>query len=315
MQHKSGQGDSEPDVEAALNELYTTPPPDFVSRREELASAAKAAGRVEDARRIHAARRPTRAAWAANLLLRSQPQESQQFLQLGQALREAYRALDADEIKELTEQRRRIVSTLSRQAAELAREAGHQLSNAAQQDVQSTLRAVLADPDAASLWAAGRLETALTPPSAFPPSTASAAGTSSKTPKPRARSSRTAAPSSARSGAKDELADRHRERKEQLAHARRAAEAAAHHLREKQAEQAEADAVLQQAGNRGEEARKHVAAAEQQLRQAREELRRADREQQEAEERRRAAGDALARAEKEARASTQAIDRLTARDR
>ncbi|MEU6657178.1 hypothetical protein ABZ904_49910 [Streptomyces sp. NPDC046900] len=61
-------------MEAALDELYTTPPPDFVSRREELAATAKAAGRVEDARRIHGARRPTRAAWAANLLLRSQPQ-------------------------------------------------------------------------------------------------------------------------------------------------------------------------------------------------------------------------------------------------
>jgi hypothetical protein len=57
MQRKSGQRDSEPDVEAALNELYTTPPPDLVRRREVLASAAKSAGRVEDARRIHAAKK------------------------------------------------------------------------------------------------------------------------------------------------------------------------------------------------------------------------------------------------------------------
>ncbi|MGW2937995.1 hypothetical protein ACWDA7_40720 [Streptomyces sp. NPDC001156] len=170
MQRKGGRAgrDHDRDVEAALDELYATPPPDFVSRRQELAAAAKRAGRAEEARRIHAARRPTRAAWAANLLLRSQPQESQQLLQLGQALREAYRTLDASHIRELSEQRRRIASTLSRQAAQLAHKAGHPLSNTAQQDVESTLHAVLADSDAANQWATGRLEAALTPPSTFP---------------------------------------------------------------------------------------------------------------------------------------------------
>jgi len=169
MQRKGGRRRSagEQDVEAVLDELYTTPPSDFVARRETAAAAAKAAGRVDDARRIHAARRPTLAAWAANLLLRSQPEESQQFLHLGQALREAYRALDADGLKDLFAQRRRVVSALSRQTAQLAREAGHPLSESVQQDLEATLRAVLANPDAADQWAVGRLVNAL-PPTKLP---------------------------------------------------------------------------------------------------------------------------------------------------
>ncbi|MYS56876.1 hypothetical protein GTW46_43670, partial [Streptomyces sp. SID6013] len=164
---KAGGQDAET-VEEVLDELFTTPPPAFVARREERAAAARTAGRKEDARRIHTARRPTLAAWAANLLAHSRPEETRRFLELGQALRQAHRTLDPAGLKELSAQRRRVVAALSRQAAQLAGEAGHRLSQAAQREVESTLRAVLADPDAADAWARGRLEVSLTPPSAFP---------------------------------------------------------------------------------------------------------------------------------------------------
>ncbi|MGW0826118.1 hypothetical protein [Streptomyces sp. NPDC002845] len=306
--HKGVRGGAGHDAEAVLDELYTTPPSDFVARREELAAAAKAAGRADDARRIRGARRPTRAAWAANLLRRSRPEESRRFLELGRALREVYRTLDATGIKELSEQRRRIVSDLSRQAAQLAREAGHRLSASVQQDVESTLRAVLADPDAADRWAGGRLEGALTPPSDFPSGTAPAAGAPHKPTPPTA-------PPSARTRTKDELAERRRQRQEQLDRAQRAAEAAAQRLRDKRAEQADADVVLQRARDRHDQAQQQVSAAEQQLQQAREELQRADHEQQEAEEQSRATADARARAEREAREAAQEVKRLSARSR
>lgn len=214
---KGRRGGKGHDVAAALDELYTTPPSDFVTRRATLAAAAKTAGRVDDARRIHAARRPTLAAWAANLLLRSQPEESRQLLELGHALREAYHALDASGLKDLSAQRRRVVSALSRQAAQLARDAGHRLSEPVQQDLEATLRAVLADPDAAGQWAGGRLVNALTPPSEFHPGTAPAAGG----PGPRGRPG---PPPSGRAS-KDELAEWRRARQEQLARVE-AAEAA-----------------------------------------------------------------------------------------
>ncbi|NEC27281.1 hypothetical protein G3I20_12090, partial [Streptomyces sp. SID8111] len=107
-------------------------------------------------KRLRAARRPPLAAWAANLLRRSRPEEAERFLELGQALREAYTGLDAGGMKELSAQRRRLVGQLSRQAAGLAREAGHPLSDAVQRDVETTLDAVLTDPEAADAWATGR---------------------------------------------------------------------------------------------------------------------------------------------------------------
>ncbi|WP_107117197.1 hypothetical protein [Streptomyces canus] len=291
-------------VEAVLDELYTTPPSDFVARRETLAAAAKTAGRLDDARRIRAARRPTLAAWAANLLLRSQPEESRQFLELGRALREAYQALNADGLKDLSAQRRRVVSALSRQAAQLARDAGQRLSDSVQQDLEETLRAVLADPDAADQWAGGRLVSALTPPSEFRP------GTTPPTKRPSPRS-RPASPSpSPGRASKDELAERRRARQEQLARAREAAEAAQQRLREERARQADVDAELQRARERTEEARRRMSAVEEQMQQAREECRQAENEQGEAEVHSRSAADVVARAEQAAHETTQQVRRM-----
>ncbi|MFF7161956.1 hypothetical protein ACFZBP_11400 [Streptomyces sp. NPDC008086] len=305
------------DVEAVLDDLYTTPPPGFVARREALALAARTAGRTEDSRRIHAARRPTLAAWAANLLLRSQPEESRRFLELGRALRDAYRTLDAEGIKELSEQRRRVVAALSRQAADLARAAGHRLSDAAQQDVEATLRAVLADEDAADQWATGRLEGPLTPPSDFPSptGTSTAARTPRKAPKRTAAPSASAVASPSATRAKDDLTDRRRrKRQEELARARKAAKEAERRLRDRRAERADADAASQRARDRHEQAREEAAAAERQLQQAREELERADREQQEAEDRLQATADALAQAERAAGEAADEVERLSASD-
>ncbi|WP_406163542.1 hypothetical protein OG806_46695 [Streptomyces sp. NBC_00882] len=294
-------------MEAVLDELYTAPPSDFVARRETLAAAARTAGRMDDARRIRAARRPTLAAWAANLLLRSQPEESRQFLELGQALREAYQALDAESLKDLSTQRRRVVSALSRQAAQLARDAGHRLSQPVQQDLEATLRAVLADPDAADQWAGGRLANALTPPSEFRPGSAPVAE------KPGTRS-RPAAPSpsaSPRRASKDELAERRRARQEQLARAREEAEAAEQCLREERARQADFDAELRRARKRTEQARRRMSAIEEQMQQAREECRQAENEQQEAEGHSRSAADVVAQAQRAVHESTQQVRRMT----
>ncbi|MEU9594248.1 hypothetical protein ACGF7W_29340 [Streptomyces sp. NPDC048219] len=315
MQRKGGRRRSagEQDVEAVLDELYTTPPSDFVSRREERAAAARTAGHAQDARRIRAARRPTRAAWAANLLLRSRPEESRRFLELGRELREAHRTLDASGLKELSAQRRSIVTALSRQAAQLAGEAGHRLSETAQREVESTLRAVLADPDAAGRWAEGRLESPLTPPSEFP---AGLAATTAADPAPARQPSRPAAERApAGTRADDELAERRRRRQEELTRAREAAEAAERRADERRAARADAEEALRRAHDDHDRARRQVLTVEQQLRYAREELKRTERERREARERDRAAGDALAAAEREAREAARHMEQSAARVR
>ncbi|MFJ1974116.1 hypothetical protein ACIO93_36415 [Streptomyces sp. NPDC087903] len=164
------------------------------------------------------------------------------------------------------EQRRRSTSSLSQQAAQAARQAGHLLSDAAQWDVESTLRAVLTDPDAADRWAGGRLEGALTPPADFPSVTAPAAGT------PRKPSGEAAPKPSARTRTKDELADPRSQRDERLDQARTAAEEAAQQLRDARAGQADAEAARERARERHDQ-------AQQQLQQARQELQRAGQEQ------------------------------------
>ncbi|MER7775274.1 hypothetical protein ABTZ21_09710 [Streptomyces sp. NPDC096191] len=314
MRRRSGQGGKtgSPDtgsVESVLDELYTTPPSDFVSRREERAAAARTDGRKEDARLIHAARRPTLAAWAANLLARSQPEESRRFLELGQSLREAHRTLDAAGLRELSAQRRRIVAALSRQATHLADEAGHRLSQGAQREVESTLRAVLADQDAADRWSGGRLEVALTPPSEFPSDTSPAA------PATPAREKPAPAPRKepAGTGAKDELTERRRTREEDLARAEQEAERAAEQLRDAQARQADAETLLRRSDGEHDRAREAVSAAEDELRTAREDLDRAGRERRDAEEAARTARKAVTGAEREARAAARRVDRLVTR--
>ncbi|MCL6737923.1 hypothetical protein [Streptomyces neyagawaensis] len=284
-----------PDVETVLDELYVTPPSDFVGRREVWAAAARTSGRGDDARAIRGARRPTLAAWAANLLLRSRPEESRQFLQLGESLREAYRTLDPGGLKELSDQRRRVVAALSREAAGLARTAGQPLSGPVLQEVESTLRAVLADADAARRWSGGRLETALAPPSTFSSDTEASAVAPATAKRPTRATAKPSAPAKGkRSGpaeapaastrgreGKDELAERRRERQlrlereQRLTQAREAAEAAERRLDDRRAEAEDADASLRRTRDHRDRARRQVSAAEQQLRKAREALERA----------------------------------------
>ncbi|WTX77277.1 hypothetical protein OG826_01800 [Streptomyces sp. NBC_00645] len=303
MQRKGERDEVPDDVEAVLDALYTAAPSDFVARREQLAASARSAGRAEDARLIHAARRPTLAAWASNLLLRSEPEEGRRFLELGQALRAAYQDLDTDAVKELSERRRQIVSALSRQAAQLARAAGHQLSNAAEQEVQSTLQAVLTDESAATRWGTGRLESALKPPSSLPDALPMASDTRRKRP------GSTHAPASSRTAVKDESAGRRR-RQQELARARDAAEVAVRHLRELQPARTDADALLQRARDRHGKARERVSIAEEELKQARERLQRAEQDRQDAETQDAAAADAVAAAELAAHEAEQEVQRL-----
>ncbi|MGA5285843.1 hypothetical protein [Streptomyces pseudogriseolus] len=313
MRREDGRSAPGDDVEAVLDELYALPPSDFVARREERAARARTRRRAQDARRIHAARRPTLAGWAANLLRRSRPDEARRFLELGRALREAYATLDPGGLKELSAQRRRIVSEMSRQAAALAREAGHPLSDAVLRDVETTLRAVLADPEAAAVWEAGRVEGVLTPPSEFGAEAAAAAPARREPPAP-ARTPRgdTAAARRKDTAArrKDAAAERRRaELRERAARAREERRAAEARLGERRAAREEAAAALAEAGEREREAGERVAALEEQLDRARTERERARSGLGEARERDRTAARDLAGAEREAAAAARRADK------
>ncbi|WP_208880893.1 hypothetical protein [Streptomyces armeniacus] len=156
------------ELDAVADELYGLPPRDFTAARDRRAKEARSAGDGELAARIRGLRRPTLAAWASNLLVREAPGETGPLLRLGQALRNAHQELDGAQLRELSARQHQVISALARQAAELAEREGQRLGEAARREVEQTLHAALADPDAGEEWARGRLAKPLTATVGFP---------------------------------------------------------------------------------------------------------------------------------------------------
>ncbi|MFI6284686.1 hypothetical protein ACIBCM_08015 [Streptomyces sp. NPDC051018] len=145
------------DVDEVAGELYALRPAEFTSARDAYAAEARSAGDRAAARGIAELRRPTLAAWASNLLVCDDRAEADRFLRLGQALREAHRALDAGQLRELSRRRQSVIAALARRAQELAARAGQPVGESVRHEVEQILHSVLADPDAAARWATGRL--------------------------------------------------------------------------------------------------------------------------------------------------------------
>jgi hypothetical protein len=156
------------DADEVADELYALPPEQFTAARDARAQEAKAAGEKETAARIAALRKPTVLAWLVNLLVRELPDEIGGFLDLGEALREATATLSGPELRQLSEQRHRLVQALVRQAAALARQAGHRTTEDVARGLEETLAAALTDPAVAEHLRVGRLTSGLTA-TGFPP--------------------------------------------------------------------------------------------------------------------------------------------------
>jgi hypothetical protein len=90
-----------------------------------------------------------------NMLVRADPGVADQLVQLGDELRAAAAALDGPKIRELSQERRRLVDSLIRQAL---RQAGEEAPSAAlREDLTATFGAAVADPQAARELATGTL--------------------------------------------------------------------------------------------------------------------------------------------------------------
>ncbi|MFF9839443.1 hypothetical protein [Streptomyces sp. NPDC013740] len=145
------------DVEEIAGELYGLKPGEFTAARDAYVDRARKARDPEAAKAIAALRKPVAAVWAANLLARRQPEAAEGLLALGRTLREAHRTLDAEQLRAASAQQHQLVTALARTAADLAAEAGQPVSDAVLYAVEQILHAVLARPDVAAQWAAGRL--------------------------------------------------------------------------------------------------------------------------------------------------------------
>ncbi|MDX3454673.1 hypothetical protein PV396_22465 [Streptomyces sp. ME02-8801-2C] len=274
------------DLDAVADELYGLAPGDFTTVRDERAQAARAAGDRELAARIRRLRRPTLAAWASNLLVREQPDETERLLQLGEALRRAHQDLDGARLRELSARQHQLTFALAQQAGELAAQAGQSFSDDVRQEVQDTLHAALADSGAAEQLAEGRLTKPLSVVAGFPvPSGQPAQG-----PAPR----RTTRPAS-EVGDLDAARVRRQEqqKQERLELARQKAADVERELRDREGELATAE----------EEQRR----AEAEQRQAEQRVAELSRQLQDAERAQQRAGDAVGKARERTRDADRAV--------
>jgi hypothetical protein len=148
-------------IDQVAGELYALSPDDFRAARDERAAQARDSGDKTLAREITALRRPAVSAWLVNLLAREAASQIDELLALGESLRDAQEALDGARLRELSIQRRELVAAMVSEAKRLADRAGRTVSLQVEREVEATLQAALAGPDAAAAVSAGRLASPL----------------------------------------------------------------------------------------------------------------------------------------------------------
>ena len=151
-------------TEELIRGLYEAHPDGFVAGRAAAIADAKQAGDKETARRLAALRKPTVAAWLVNLLALRRPELIDELVELSTALRQAQRGLHGEQLRELSTQRRQVVSALVNAAQRLAIEEDPALRSAKlpMGEVEATLTAALAEPEIAGQVRTGRLVRAAT---------------------------------------------------------------------------------------------------------------------------------------------------------
>jgi hypothetical protein len=144
------------ELDEIVRELYALPPTDFVAARNELVRAARAAGSREIAERLRQLRRPTRSAWLVNLLARDAT-AMQRLSTLGRELRDAQTGLVVADLRNLSDQRRQLITDLLERAQAHAASAGLRLTPTVLSEVEATLQAALVDLAGALTIRNGRL--------------------------------------------------------------------------------------------------------------------------------------------------------------
>jgi len=109
------------------------------------------------AKEVKALKKPSLAGWVVNLLVRHEPEQVDQVLQVGAALREAQASMSGDDLRQLTRQRRQLTAAVTTQARRLAREHGQKVTEAVATQVEATLTAAMVDEECAKAVRSGLL--------------------------------------------------------------------------------------------------------------------------------------------------------------
>ena len=153
--------DSQPGDE--IDVIFDTPLREFVSTRDEVVARLKSEGRMEDAARVKALRKPPLSAWAVNQVARRDPDGMQALVAAGEDVRAALEAGDRERLATASALRRQSVAGLRKRAAEILEDAGHAAGADTLERVARTLQAAAADPVSGAEVVAGRLTADLEP--------------------------------------------------------------------------------------------------------------------------------------------------------
>ena len=149
------------DLESATRELYGMDPTRFTAARNAKAADARQAGHPDIASSLKKLRKPSVGAWLANLLVLEQAKDVQRLVDLGVDLRGPRGKLEGEQIRRVSKEKGDTVSKLVRDARARAARAGLPVSAAAVQELEETLEAAFADPQAADRLLGGRLSSGL----------------------------------------------------------------------------------------------------------------------------------------------------------
>jgi DNA repair exonuclease SbcCD ATPase subunit len=149
------------DHQAAIDRLYGLPLGEFTQARDELARGLRREGERDAAAAVKRLSKPSVAAWALNRLRRSDPGHVDRLIAAGDRIREAQQGLlrggGREALDRATEEERRLVAELARQAERELAGAGRPVSAAIQEKLRQTLHAAATDPEAREGLSAGRL--------------------------------------------------------------------------------------------------------------------------------------------------------------
>ena len=268
------------------DQLYALPADEFTKARD-----AAAKSNADLAKEIKAFKRPTASAWLVNQLARQRSDRLDELLALGDELRTAQDALSGDDLRRLNRERHQLVHAV----AEEARELGAKVTDQVARELEATLDAALADPDAGEAIRTGRLVRALSSAGFESVDLDGAVAVPDARPAPRAKSTGTKTATPAPKKAAEPRVDKAKARRE-LTKARTEAEQLAKKL-------AAQDERVDAARERVDSARAEIERLEAELKEARSERAAAEKDIEKAQRER----NAIAR---DQRAAQQRLDKL-----
>lgn len=146
-----------PDLADVVAELYALPPEDFVAARTECVKRAREGKDRALATAASKLPKPTTAAWLLNLLARERPAQVGELVALGDAMREAQQNLSGAQLRQLGRKRHEVLAAFTSMALAPAERSGRPVTADLSAQVQETLAAAIADPDAGQALLSGRL--------------------------------------------------------------------------------------------------------------------------------------------------------------